>query len=57
MASGKNSNKMTAKKELSLLLPIIDSIFDSEPAVLRNDDKPIMIVGASTEICKHSISY
>jgi len=45
VVSGNNSNKMTAKKELSLLLPIIDSIFESEPAVLRIDDEPTMIVG------------
>ena len=45
MASGKNINKATAKKELSLLLPKIDSIFESEPAVLRIDAEPIMIIG------------
>lgn len=38
-------NKKTAKNELSLLLPKIDSIFDLEPAVLRIDAEPIMIVG------------
>ena len=45
MASGKNINKETAKKELSLLLPKIDSIFESEPAVFRTDAEPMMIVG------------
>ena len=45
MVSEKNSNKMNAKKELCLLLPKIDSIFESEPAVLRNDSEPIMLVG------------
>jgi serine/threonine-protein phosphatase PP1 catalytic subunit len=45
MASGKNTNKATAKKELSLLLSKIDSIFESEPAVLRINAEPIMIIG------------
>ena len=45
MASGKKLSKATAKKELSLLLPKIDSIFESEPAVLRINAEPIMIVG------------
>ena len=45
MVSGKVSNKTTAKKELCLILPKIDSIFESEPAVLRTDAEPIMIVG------------
>jgi serine/threonine-protein phosphatase PP1 catalytic subunit len=45
MASGKNTNKTTAKKELSFLIPKIDSIFDSKPAVLQIDAEPIMIVG------------
>jgi len=40
-----NSNKMTAKKELLLLLTKIDSIFESEPAVLRTNSEPIMLVG------------
>lgn len=40
-----NSNKITAKKELLLLLPKIDSIFESEPAVLRTNSNPIMLVG------------
>jgi len=37
MASGKNFSKTISKKELSLLLPKIDSIFESEPAVFRTD--------------------
>ena len=45
MASENNINKATAKKELSLLLPKIDSIFESEPAVFRTDAEPMMIVG------------
>jgi diadenosine tetraphosphatase ApaH/serine/threonine PP2A family protein phosphatase len=45
MASGKNFSKTIAKKELSLLLPKIDSIFESEPAVLRINNEPMMIVG------------
>jgi hypothetical protein len=35
MASGKNIKKAASKKELSLLLPKVDSIFELEPAVLR----------------------
>lgn len=45
MVSGKVSNKTTVKKELCLILPKIDSIFDSEPAVFRINAEPIMIVG------------
>ena len=45
MVSGKVSNKITVKKELGLILPKIDSIFESEPTVLRTDAEPIMIVG------------
>ncbi len=45
MAAGRNINKATAKKELSLLLPKVDSIFDLEPAVLRINAEPIMLVG------------
>ena len=45
MASENNINKATTKKELSLLLPKIDSIFESEPAVFRINNEPIMIVG------------
>jgi serine/threonine-protein phosphatase PP1 catalytic subunit len=44
MASGKNINKATAKKELSLLLPKIDRILESESAVLRIDVEPIMVI-------------
>ena len=45
MTSGKNFSKTIAKKKLSLLLPKIDSIFESEPAVLRINNEPMMIVG------------
>jgi serine/threonine-protein phosphatase PP1 catalytic subunit len=45
MASGKKLNKAVSKEESSLLLPKIDSIFESEPAVLQIDTEPIMIVG------------
>ena len=45
MVSGKISNKTTVKKELRLILPKIDSIFESEPAVLRINAEPMMIVG------------
>jgi serine/threonine-protein phosphatase PP1 catalytic subunit len=45
MASGKNIKKETEKKELYQILPKIDSIFETEPAVLRIDAEPIMIVG------------
>lgn len=43
--SGKISTKITTKKELLLLLPKIDSIFEPEPAVLRIDTEPIMLIG------------
>ncbi|OEU42026.1 serine/threonine protein phosphatase [Methanosarcina sp. Ant1] len=45
MVSGKISTKITTKKELLLLLPKIDSIFEPEPAVLRIDTEPIMLIG------------
>jgi len=45
VVSGKISRKNAAKEELLLLLPEIDKIFESEPAVLRIDDEPIMIIG------------
>ena len=45
MVSKKVSRKVAAKEELLLLLPEIDRIFDSEPAVLRIDTEPVMIVG------------
>jgi serine/threonine-protein phosphatase PP1 catalytic subunit len=45
VASEKISNKVTAKEKLYHLLPEIDSIFESEPAVLIIDAEPIMIVG------------
>jgi serine/threonine-protein phosphatase PP1 catalytic subunit len=45
VAPGKISKKITVKKELCLLLPKIDSIFESEPAVLRIGAEPIMVVG------------
>lgn len=45
MVSGKVFNKTALKKELCLILSKIDSIFESEPAVLRIDYEPIMIVG------------
>jgi len=43
--SGKISTKITTKTELLLLLPKIDSIFEPEPAVLRIDTEPIMLIG------------
>ncbi len=43
--SGKVSRKIAAKEELLLLLPKIDCIFESEPAVLRIDGEPIMVIG------------
>jgi diadenosine tetraphosphatase ApaH/serine/threonine PP2A family protein phosphatase len=45
LVSRKVSNKTTVKKELRLILPKVDSIFESEPVVLRTDAEPIMIVG------------
>jgi len=45
LVSGKVFNKTALKKELCLILSKIDSIFESEPAVLRIDYEPIMIVG------------
>lgn len=45
MGLGKIQDKETIKRELLLILPEIDSIFESEPAVLRIDASPIMIVG------------
>jgi serine/threonine-protein phosphatase PP1 catalytic subunit len=45
MVSGKISNKEAVKKELLLILPKIEELFESEPAVLRIDAEPIMIVG------------
>ena len=45
MVSGKISTKITTKTELLLLLPKIDSIFEPEPAVLRIDTEPIMLIG------------
>jgi diadenosine tetraphosphatase ApaH/serine/threonine PP2A family protein phosphatase len=45
VVSKKVSRKVAAKEELLLLLPEIDRIFDSEPAVLRIDTEPVMIVG------------
>lgn len=45
MISEKISRKTAAKEELLLLLPKIDSILESELAVLRIDAEPIMLVG------------
>ena len=45
MVSEKISRKAAAKEELLLILPKIDSVFDSEPAVLRINVEPIMLVG------------
>jgi serine/threonine-protein phosphatase PP1 catalytic subunit len=45
MESGRNISKTTAKKELSLLLPKIDFIFNLEPSVLRIDAEQVVIIG------------
>ncbi len=45
VVSGKVSRKIAAKEELLLLLPEIDRIFESEPAVLRIDTEQVMVVG------------
>ncbi|MGB9927252.1 MAG: metallophosphoesterase [Methanosarcina sp.] len=39
------SDKDSAKKELYVLLPDIDDIFDAEPAVLEINTEPTMLVG------------
>ena len=39
------SDKDAAKKELYVLLPDIDEIFDAEPAVLKINTEPTMLVG------------
>lgn len=39
------SRKIAAKEELLFLLPKIDCIFESEPAVLRIDAEQIMVIG------------
>jgi serine/threonine-protein phosphatase PP1 catalytic subunit len=39
-----NLKKITSKEELNLLLPEIDSVFEAEPAVLKINSEPIMIV-------------
>jgi serine/threonine-protein phosphatase PP1 catalytic subunit len=43
--SGKISRKIVTKEELLLLLPEIDRIFESEPAVLHIDAEQIMVIG------------
>jgi serine/threonine-protein phosphatase PP1 catalytic subunit len=45
MVTVENFIKMTAKEELVLLLPKIYRTFVLEPAVLRTDAEPIMLVG------------
>jgi diadenosine tetraphosphatase ApaH/serine/threonine PP2A family protein phosphatase len=45
MVSGEISGKIVAKEELTLLLPKIDRIFESEPAVFRIDAEPIILIG------------
>ena len=45
VVSGKVSRKIAAKEKLLSLLPEIDHIFESEPAVLRIDAEPIMVIG------------
>lgn len=45
MVSGKASRKIAAKEELLRFLPEINRIFESEPAVLRINSEPVMIVG------------
>jgi serine/threonine-protein phosphatase PP1 catalytic subunit len=39
------TDRTVIKKRLIDLLPTMIKIFDSEPAVLRIDDEPVMIVG------------
>jgi diadenosine tetraphosphatase ApaH/serine/threonine PP2A family protein phosphatase len=45
VVSGKVSKKIAVKQELLFLLPKIDHIFESEPAVLQIDAEQIMIIG------------
>jgi diadenosine tetraphosphatase ApaH/serine/threonine PP2A family protein phosphatase len=45
MVSGEISSKIAAKEELTLLLPKIERIFESEPAVFRIDAEPIILIG------------
>ena len=45
MVSEKVSRKTAAKEELLLLLPRIDRVLEAEPAVLRIDADPVMIIG------------
>jgi serine/threonine-protein phosphatase PP1 catalytic subunit len=45
VVSGKVPRKTASKQELLFLLPKIDPIFESEPAVLQIDAEPIMIIG------------
>jgi diadenosine tetraphosphatase ApaH/serine/threonine PP2A family protein phosphatase len=45
LVSRKIPDKITTKKGLCIILPKIDCIFESEPAVLRINTEPIMIVG------------
>ena len=45
VVSGEISDKIAAKEELSSIFPKIDSIFESEPAVLRIDTEPVMLIG------------
>jgi diadenosine tetraphosphatase ApaH/serine/threonine PP2A family protein phosphatase len=45
MTSRNSINKEISKKELLLILPKIDRNFELEPAVLKIDANPIMIVG------------
>jgi serine/threonine-protein phosphatase PP1 catalytic subunit len=45
MGSGKISGKDFAKEELVNLLPKINNIFEFEPAVLKIDSEPVMLIG------------
>lgn len=45
VVSGEISSKIAAKEELCSILSKIDIIFESEPAVLRINTEPVLIVG------------
>lgn len=45
MVSEERSSKIATKEELLSILPKIDVIFESEPAVLRINTEPVLIVG------------
>ena len=45
LVSGNVSKKTAAKQELLFLLPNINNVFESEPAVLQINAEQIMVIG------------